>query len=133
METEIHLCECGCGHPTNVAQADNIAWGHIKGQPVRFIWGHNQRVKDLYVVDENSGCWLWQGYIEKQGYGRYWENWHFVKAHRWIWQKMRGPIPKGLVLDHLCNVKSCVNPEHLEPVTQAINMHRAAERRRNSL
>ena len=48
------------------------------------------------------------------------------RAHRAIYEEMVGPIPDGLVLDHLCSVRNCVNPEHLEPVTQAENARRGA-------
>ena len=48
-------------------------------------------------------------------------------AHRVAWELIRGPIPEGLVLDHLCRTSACVNPDHLEPVPQAINMIRGFE------
>jgi hypothetical protein len=49
-------------------------------------------------------------------------------AHRVVYERVRGPIPKGLVLDHLCRNPGCVNPEHLEPVSQATNLRRAMSR-----
>lgn len=75
----------------------------------------------LYRVDEN-GCWLFQGHVNRAtGYGTVSNKY----AHRYFYEAHVGPIPHGLVIDHLCRVRSCVNPAHLEPVTQAENVRRA--------
>lgn len=79
---------------------------------------------DRYVVDKN-GCWIWSGAIHKTGYGQVKWNGKSTVAHRVIFEIVKGTIPAGLILDHLCNVKSCVNPDHLEPVTYSINTKRA--------
>jgi hypothetical protein len=76
-----------------------------------------------------QGCWLWTGYLDRNGYGKLHINAKFtntkknrvVYAHRWGYEYFKGPVPKGLVLDHLCRNPRCVNPEHLEPVPQGIN------------
>ena len=82
---------------------------------------------DRYDVDEN-GCWIWNGAIHKSGYGQIkWQGKSTV-AHRIVYTILKGEIPKGLVIDHLCNVKKCVNPEHLEAVTYAENTQRAWNR-----
>lgn len=81
----------------------------------------------LYVPDDN-GCWIWRGSMDSRGYGRVAagrRGHHFI-AHRWVYEQHRGPIPDGLELDHLCRVKRCVNPDHLEPVTHRENMRRGA-------
>lgn len=75
-------------------------------------------------MEPMSGCWLWTGYIAKQGYGRM-----SIKemeprarwAHRVSYESFKGAIPEGLQLDHLCRNKTCVNPDHLEAVTPRIN------------
>lgn len=86
-----------------------------------------------YVSPEpNSGCWLWVGSLNKGGYGQL-----GVKkgqfgaatkrpkvAHIIAWELYRGPIPDGFQLDHLCRVRSCVNPDHLEPVICRTNLAR---------
>lgn len=74
----------------------------------------------LFAVAD--GCWQWLGSIDKDGYGRY----SGRMAHRAMWEERRGPIPSGHQLDHRCRNRACVNPEHLEPVTRAVNMARGA-------
>lgn len=64
-----------------------------------------------------SGCWIWTGELNRNGYGRVWRLGRRVMAHRAMYELLVGPIPEGLVLDHLCRVRCCVNPKHLEPVT----------------
>jgi hypothetical protein len=71
-------------------------------------------------------CWIWIGATHPKGYGRF----MFFKgkvgqAHRWSYEHYVGPIPDGLDIDHLCRVRNCVNPEHLEPVTNLENHIRA--------
>jgi hypothetical protein len=96
---------------------DRIAWffGNQESTIERF-WN-----KVLFTSD----CWEWQGSVKKSGYGRF----HLthslaVRAHRFAYQLMVGEIPKGLVLDHLCRNRSCVNPNHLEIVTIGENVLR---------
>lgn len=79
-------------------------------------------------VDRSGGkdaCWLWIAAIGSNGYGRLLVNGRLVQAHRLTYELMVGPIPASLVVDHLCCVKRCVNPRHLEPVTNAVNIQRA--------
>ncbi|MHB8484087.1 MAG: HNH endonuclease signature motif containing protein [Nitrospiria bacterium] len=70
-----------------------------------------------------SGCWLWLGYDNGEGYGRTRlpDGGKLFYAHRLSYEAFIGKIPKGLQLDHLCRVPSCVNPKHLEPVTNREN------------
>lgn len=78
-----------------------------------------------HVERDENGCWLWTGFIHpKTGYVQFHEhrqNTPNVVAHRWSYEFFIGPIPDGLVLDHLCRVRHCMNPFHLEPVTMAEN------------
>lgn len=71
-----------------------------------------------------GGCWVWTAGKSKLGYGRIrWEG-RAAFAHRVVYEIVVGPIPEGLELDHLCRNPSCVNPQHLEPVTHAENVRR---------
>lgn len=72
-------------------------------------------------------CWLWIGARTGSGYGALHEgapSEHQLSAHRVSYELLVGPIPAGLTIDHLCRVKACVNPKHLEPVTQRENTMR---------
>lgn len=74
---------------------------------------------------DGSGCWLWTAYVDRKGYGVFGINQRtLVKAHRYSYELHVGPIPEGLQLDHLCRVRHCVNPAHLEPVTNQENVIR---------
>lgn len=105
-------CGCGCGVDVTPGR--------------RYRPGHNHRQPKTYVVDEASGCWLWQGATDLAGYGRTRANGKGQAAHRWFYEQAKGPIAHGLVIDHLCRNPPCVNPDHLEPVTVAQNTQRGA-------
>jgi hypothetical protein len=77
-----------------------------------------------YLVDIN-GCWIWQLSLYPDGYGKISVNGKTTYAHIVYYEGEHGPIPDGLVLDHKCRVRMCVNPDHLEPVTDAENIRRA--------
>jgi hypothetical protein len=75
---------------------------------------------------EGLGCWPWSGARNRDGYGNVKVNGRTRSAHRVAWELLRGEIPDGLELDHLCRNRACVNPWHLEPVTKYINWERGA-------
>lgn len=85
------------------------------------------RILSRCIPEPNSGCWLWLGTVNvSNGYG-------YVSmgkrnsirlAHRASYEAFKGPIANGLHIDHLCRTKICVNPDHLEAVTQQVNNQR---------
>lgn len=75
-------------------------------------------------VNPSTGCWEWTAYIDPLGYSRaQWEG-KTGRAHRAVYRILVGEIPAGLVIDHLCRVRHCVNPAHLEVVTHRDNLLR---------
>ena len=80
-------------------------------------------------VTHNEQCVLWTGHIAKDGYGRVnrdSRNRSPQLAHRWAWEMLRGPIPDGYEIHHICGKRACVNTGHLQLVTRS--EHRALER-----
>lgn len=99
-------------------------------------WPKDPTERLLAQVDKNGPapehrpdlgpCWLWIGTVDRWGYGQMKWQGRRPGSHRVAYELLVGPIPEGLTLDHLCRVPGCVNPAHLEPVTQAENNRRAA-------
>jgi hypothetical protein len=122
------LCMCGCGEKTSLYRRNWAAGGWVKGAPRRYIIRHNSRKSFVEYVEEDRGyetpCWIWQRSIDGKGYGQACVGRQRVGAHRLYYERHVGPIPEGLHIDHLCAIKACVNPDHLEPVTQAENVRR---------
>ena len=78
-------------------------------------------------VDACGVCWEWNGSKQAGGYGQISRgHTETLLVHRLSWEILVGPIPDGLQLDHLCRNKTCVNPDHLEPVTFQENLRRGA-------
>jgi len=130
------LCECGCGELTNLAPQTVTAKGWVKGEPVRFIKGHQCRLSPVEYLEQDMGyetpCWVWQRSIAPSGYGCVRVTGKTRTAHSVYWERENGPIPTGLQLDHLCRNRACVRPSHLEPVTQTENVRRGAHTILNS-
>lgn len=89
-----------------------------------------ERFEQKFSPEPNSGCWLWTGNIEGCGYGVFCFNRRPVRAHRSSWELHRGPIPAGMHVLHRCDVRSCVNPDHLFLGTHQDNMRDMAAKKR---
>jgi hypothetical protein len=78
------------------------------------------------VDTQENGCWIFTGCRTRTGYGQVTLSFTEGRAltHRVVYERMEGPVPEGMQLDHLCRMPACCNPEHLEPVTPAENIRR---------
>lgn len=100
----------------------------IPFQAVGVPWSRTSlidRFEAKYIPEPNSGCWIWTSGTNDQGYGRFLVGGRLVQAHRFSYQTFKAELIEGLVIDHLCRNTLCVNPDHLEQVTQDENMARA--------
>ncbi len=135
-EQSTKWCNCGCGELAPIAQANRPEWGHVLGEPMRFIKNHDKRKParifetDYKIEDRGyeTPCWIWVHFISRWGYGRHQRGRGRFgsSAHRLAYIQFRGPIPNDLELDHLCRQRSCVRPDHLEPVSHRENCRRGA-------
>lgn len=120
------FCWCGCGEMTTIAATTFKARHVVRGEPMKYVSGHNTSLSPVEYLKEDCGyaspCWIWQRHISSGGYAKMGRRF----AYAVYYERAHGPIPDGLELDHLCRVRSCVNPDHLEPVTHAENMRRGA-------
>lgn len=76
------------------------------------------------VTERHDGCWQWTGAVQSKGYGCYSVKGRAVLAHRFVLQATGRQIPTGMQVDHLCRNTRCVNPDHLDVVTDAVNQAR---------
>ncbi len=99
----------------------------------------SETTRFLDKLDDDGGshddCWHWLGSKCSKGYGRFWLDGRWVRAHRVAYELLVGPIPPGLVLDHLCRQRDCCRPSHLEPCSILENIRRgqAGEHQRRKI
>lgn len=120
------FCRCGCEGSTEIASHSRAELGWVAGQPKPFLPYHGMKKGWQWNVVETghgSPCWLWMLGKSRQGYGAIWQDGRTLPAHRVIYETLRGEIDAP-ALDHLCGQVSCVNPDHLEPVSIATNTRR---------
>lgn len=131
------LCMCGCGQVTPIARYNSSPINYVKGEHTKYVEGHGPHVTsgEKWRIDPETGCWVWLRAKSNNGTRGLVGAWvggkrSTLRAHRWVYEQHKGPIPEGMELDHLCRNPICVNPDHLEPVTHAENMRRMWEDRK---
>jgi hypothetical protein len=130
VTTDVRLCECGRRAILHRHTYCRACYERTRrnGQltPVHNLTAE-QRFFAKVAGEDPLGCWRWTGSHDVAGYGAFHlDSTTTRRAHRWAFELLRGEIPDGLVLDHLCRVPACVNPWHLDPVTNAENARRGA-------
>lgn len=104
---------CSTHYHTWRRQGDPEHWDRLRLTPEQRFWSKVRKA-------DGYGCWEWTG-TKSGGSGRIWWEKTIVPAYRVSYTLVKGPIPEGLHIDHLCRNPICVNPDHLEPVTQREN------------
>jgi hypothetical protein len=136
-------CQCGCGHEApiltyNISKKQMKLYGWQKGEPARYKQGHYNKFKGNIkeqllsgiTVDDSSGCWLWTKGKNSDGYGFLMRDRCMIGVHRLSFMVFRGDIPIDMLVCHRCDVRNCINPEHLYLGTHADNMKDMSERKR---
>lgn len=118
------FCWCDCGRRTKIATRSDrrdLANIVIKGEPQKYIRSHHKlRRGPDYEVDPKTGCWLWAHGTTAAGYGHVnlgggkWQT-----AHRQYYERRHGALAPGVSLHHECQVRRCVNPDHLRPMSRS--------------
>lgn len=125
MPGEPRGCEVeGCEGPhlaRGMCRPHYAAWRHRTPAEQRPRKTEAERFWEKVDLGDGTGCWLWTGARNPNGYGQFWSGRRLGLAHRYAYETLVGPIPDGLSLDHLCRVPACVNPVHLEPVSHREN------------
>lgn len=127
-KTKLYCRSPGC---QNTNEKSRLRTGLCTRHYMRELRGYQPEPPDDSVrfwskVNKTENCWLWLGGQNGLRYGQVWltkKKGHCV-AHRFAYEEIVGKVPEGLVLDHICRVRHCVNPDHLEPVTFAENIRR---------
>lgn len=126
--TPYGYCQCGCGQKAPLAPHTLKSKGWRKGEPLRFVHGHNSfKLRNLYIEEDrgyDTPCWIYQGYVRYDGYARIRRQGKNIYAHRFFYERENGPLSSDMHLDHLCRVRCCVRPSHLEPATTSVNTQR---------
>lgn len=136
QEIPYGYCHCGCGQRTALAKASDKNKGHVRGEPLRYIKGHNTKrspiVRFWEKVDRRGPdeCWMWHGSLSNP-YGAIHVDGKEIRASRFSYELHFGSIPDGLNVLHKCDTPGCINPNHLFLGTQLENMQDCKRKGRN--
>ena len=127
----VGLCQCGCGGKTAIATKNCAATNRIKGHPMQYIRGHNALNPPIdptagihYAIEDrgyDSECWVWLGTMT-HGYAIITVLGKRMRAHKYVYEYLHGPIPPDSVGHHKCPTKNCVRPDHVKWITQSEHM-----------
>ena len=87
-----------------------------------------ERLEAHIAFEPNTGCWIWAGTWDKDGYGKFHLGGKTIRAHQAAFKLYRGRLRKGQEIDHTCNNRACCNPDHLQAVSRACNCRRIFSR-----
>ena len=137
----VGLCSCGCGAAAPLAKTSNKSRGWVRGKPLKWVQGHSLRAvlhrntarrpsKSLTPIERiearskrtRKGCLLWQGCVNRNGYGYMSVRSKSVSLHRFVYEYHYGQIPKGFNVCHRCDNPNCVEKTHLWIGTQSQNI-----------
>lgn len=94
----------------------------------RFLTTEERFWQKVQKAHSENGCWLWQNYLDKDGYGHFWigsridKSRRPIRAHRFAYELLVEPIPPNMTIDHICRHRNCVNPNHLRILSKGENM-----------
>lgn len=102
------------------------------GDPLMSVRNLTSEDRFWAKVNKTAGCWVWMGKPDPKGYGHIVVDGKRHPAHRLSWTMANGPVPYGMVVDHVCHNKSCVNPAHLRLATTKQNAEYRQGAQRNN-
>lgn len=101
----MNTCRCGCGEFIPIGR--------------NYVHNHHRRKSPVPYLENDNGCWLWQRTLTSDGYGMMGIGGRKTRrSHAVYYEQKYGPVPEGHELHHTCGVRSCVNPDHIEPTTR---------------
>lgn len=104
----------------------------LRPRVASIIDGSDYRLEGKFMPEPNSGCWLWDGTTNVDGYGAIVVDGKRMKAHRVSYVVHKGPIPNGMKILHKCDVRQCINPDHLRLGTDSENQQDMKMKRRST-